>query len=115
MSLLRRIFLLLLGFRRLRRFGRRFLFGLRRRRSGLFLWCLVFRVGLLVSFVFLYVVWMCWGGMMKGARINSPLSSISWFMRWGGSVIFSVMLSFLFPLPILSGENPWLVVSFGVR
>ncbi len=80
MSLLRRVFRLLLGFRRLGRFGRRFLFGLRLRRSRLFLCFLVFRGGLLVSFSFLYTVWMCWGGMMKG-----------WYDEWGSYEFSSVL------------------------
>jgi hypothetical protein len=40
----------------------------------------VFRGGLLVSFSFLYTVWMCWGGMMKG-----------WYDEWGSYEFSSVL------------------------
>ena len=61
------------------------------------------------------VFWMYCGGIVNGALMNSPLSSISCFCSSGGSVIFSVIVSFWVPLPILCGANPWLVSFLGVR
>lgn len=61
------------------------------------------------------LIWMYCGGIVNGALMNSPLSSISCFCSSGGSVILRVIVSFSVPLPILCGANPWLVFSLGVR